>query len=432
MRSLRLAAQEQAKKPLDHSVYDDWNRLQGEQIAPDGSWVAYTLAPQDGGDVQLRFQNLRNGTEHVVLNGTAARFTTDSRYIVYLIAPTEEAVKEARETVIAYLMEEPLPEETAEPAEAEGEEEAEEPRREGRPGTELVLRRLEDGSEYSFAHVTEYALSESGDLLVYATHTPSGEIDGIYAVETASGAITPLAEGVAEYRSIAISEDGARVAFLTDRDDANGDDPAFNLYLWERGDDSARVVAAAGSPGLPSGWGVSKHGRPSFSKSGRRLYFGTAPLPEQEPEATHGEADTTEADEAEDDEESQVVLDIWHWRDTRLQPQQLLEVDQDRRLNWQAVVHVESGRIVQLADEELPGVRIGAEGDAPLGLAQTSVPYENPFSWEYPSLSDVWLIDVETGERELVMEAVQVRAELSPGGRYLVWWDYGPPAPSGP
>ena len=459
-----LAAQEQAKKPLDHSVYDDWNRLQGEQIAPDGSWVAYTLAPQDGGDVQLRFQNLRNGTEHVVLNGTAARFTTDSRYIVYLIAPTEEAVKEAREakldpveqpkkrllilelasgvtievdrvrsfelpaesgTVIAYLMEEPLPEETAEPAEAEGEEEAEEPRREGRPGTELVLRRLEDGSEYSFAHVTEYALSESGDLLVYATHTPSGEIDGIYAVETASGAITPLAEGVAEYRSIAISEDGARVAFLTDRDDANGDDPAFNLYLWERGDDSARVVAAAGSPGLPSGWGVSKHGRPSFSKSGRRLYFGTAPLPEQEPEATHGEADTTEADEAEDDEESQVVLDIWHWRDTRLQPQQLLEVDQDRRLNWQAVVHVESGRIVQLADEELPGVRIGAEGDAPLGLAQTSVPYENPFSWEYPSLSDVWLIDVETGERELVMEAVQVRAELSPGGRYLVWWDYG-------
>ncbi|MFC1500534.1 prolyl oligopeptidase family serine peptidase [Candidatus Zixiibacteriota bacterium] len=452
-----VSAQEGPKRPLDHSVYDDWNRLQGQALSADGKFVLYTLAPQDGGDVRLRIMNLVNGAEHVILNGTQARFTADSRYAVYLIEPTEAEMDEAEEAdlkpaeqpkrrllilglgtdetdniprvrsfqlpadsgrYLAFLMEAPVPVESDEPEEEPAADEAagDTPRKRGNPGTELILRDLQNGSETSFAHVTGYQLSDDGDLLIFATRTPTGETDGIYAVETGSGSVTTLLTGDGSYERITLSEDGAHVAFLFNPDEADDDeadeDEAVTLYHWAAGSSSAESVAADDSPGIPEGWAVSGNGSLSFSRNGGRLFFGTAPIRDTEPVIE------------EDSEESEVVLDIWHWQDTRLQPQQLLEIRQDERRNYQAVVHLESGRIVQLADEGMPRVNIGQHGNAPTGLATTSVPYENPVSWEYPSLSDVYLVDIATGDRKLVMKGVQRQVSMSPGGNYLVWWDY--------
>lgn len=450
-----ITAQDTPRRPLDHSVYDDWNRLQGQALSADGRWVLYTLAPQDGGDVLLRIMNLMNKAEHVILNGTSAQFTADSQWAVYLIEPTEAQMDEAEEAdlkpeeqpkkhllilglgtdetvnisrvrsyqlptesthFLAYLMEAPVPEETEEVKEEPEAEEATEdaPREKENPGTDLILRNYRDGSEKSFAHVSSYRLSDDGALLVFATRTPAGETDGIYAVETGSETVTPLLMGDGTYKSITISEEGDQLAFLFNPDETDDEDPAFTLHHWQTGNPEAEMIASADSRGIPEGWWVSEHGSLSFSRNGERLFFGTAPRPAPEPES----------DEEEESDEDKVVLDIWHWKDTRLQPQQLLELAQDRRRNYQAVVHLESGRIVQLADEDVPRVNIGQHGDAPTGLAVTNVPYLNPVSWEYPSFADVYLVDIDSGERELVMKEVQRQVSMSPTGRYLVWWHY--------
>ena len=36
------------KKPLDHSVYDSWQRIGERMISNDGKWVVYTIDPQEG------------------------------------------------------------------------------------------------------------------------------------------------------------------------------------------------------------------------------------------------------------------------------------------------------------------------------------------------------------------------------------------------
>lgn len=456
-----ITAQDTPRRPLDHSVYDDWNRLQGQTLSADGTWVLYTLAPQDGGDVTLKIRSLRSDTGYTVLNGTSARFDPGSRYVIYLLEPTEAEMDEAEEAelkpieqpkkkliimdllhgadlqaeidrvrsfqlpaesthFLAYLMEAPVPEETEEAKEEPETEEATEeaPRKKGDPGTELMLRNYRDGSQQSFSHVIGYRLSDDGDLLIFSTRTPAGETDGIYAVETGSGTVTALLTGDGAFQSITISEEGDHVAFLFNPDEPEGeeeetvDDPGFTLYHWQTSEPAGEAVATADSRGIPEGWWVSEHGSLSFSRNGERLFFGTAPHSDAEPVIE------------EDSEESEVVLDIWHWQDTRLQPQQLLELRQDERRNYQAVIHLESGRIVQLADEDVPRVNIGQHGDAPTGLAVTNVPYLNPVSWEYPSFTDVYLVDIETGEREMVMKEVQRQVSMSPTGRYLVWWHY--------
>ena len=34
------------KKPLNHSVYDSWNKVAGECISNDGRWIVYVTEPQ--------------------------------------------------------------------------------------------------------------------------------------------------------------------------------------------------------------------------------------------------------------------------------------------------------------------------------------------------------------------------------------------------
>lgn len=36
------------KKPLDHTVYDQWQRIGDKLISPNGEWVVYTVEPQEG------------------------------------------------------------------------------------------------------------------------------------------------------------------------------------------------------------------------------------------------------------------------------------------------------------------------------------------------------------------------------------------------
>jgi dipeptidyl aminopeptidase/acylaminoacyl peptidase len=211
-----------------------------------------------------------------------------------------------------------------------------------------------------------------------------------------------------------VSEDGARLAFLTDRDDYDAEQPEFGLYHWRDGLDEARRLAGRGTEGIPSGWWVSEHGDLEFSESGNRLFFGTAPRPVPEPEDTLLD-------------EEEIRLDVWHWMDDYIQPMQLLEADDERERSYRAVAHLDRGdRIVQLATEAMPSVEVAGEGDARWALAETDVPYRRLVGIEAPGYADLWVVDVRTGDRRSVATGSQaVGAHLSPGGAWVAWYDAG-------
>ena len=84
-----------AKIPLDHSVYDTWNRISARAISNDGRWVLYRLTPGMG-DSQLNVRNVQSGQSFEIHRGTSARFTHDSRFVVFEIEPQDSIVKSLR------------------------------------------------------------------------------------------------------------------------------------------------------------------------------------------------------------------------------------------------------------------------------------------------------------------------------------------------
>ena len=448
----------QSKRPLDHDVYDSWTSIQDEALSADGAWALFSLVPQEG-DAELHVTSLGSDTAYQIPRGRDAAFTRDGRFTVFLIKPELAAVREAQKEKkkpeeqpkdmlgildlstgdvtrvervesfklpeeagdwVAYLLAKPAEEadedaadEAEEESREEGEAEREESETKDEPketGSTLVLRTLSTGDEQRYDDVTEYAPAKNGRRLVFAASSEDGSADRVSVVSIADGAATTLLRGEGVYKSAVFDEAGEQVAFLSNRDDYEADQPAFGLYHWRAGQTEAGLVAEQGRPGVPDGWWVSEHRAPSFSDEGSRVLFGTAPRPEPKP------------DEETPDWEK-VDLDVWNWKDPLLQPMQLVRRKDESTRTYLAVLQIDDGRIVQLADEALPTVTLGETGDVDVALGMTNMPYRQRVSWDSPGYNDVYAVDVASGQRTLVIPELQSRAALSPGGAFISWWD---------
>jgi dipeptidyl aminopeptidase/acylaminoacyl peptidase len=460
------AHQEQVtgKKVLDHDAYDIWRSIRSSDLTPDGRWLTFRYVPGKG-DAELIIRRTDTDEVHSIARGEAASLTEDGRFAVFTVKPAFEEVQTAKRAkkkpadmpkdtlavlrlgdtpdtafrvgalksfklpesaggFVAYLIE-PQPvdeaaeeeaaqapeEEPTEPEEPEEEEEKEEKPERGE-GALLVLRDLESGSETRFEDVSDYGFTADGAYLVFARVTEEGDGDGVFLVETGSGAVTALHEGMGRYKRLTTAEEGHNVAFLTDAPDWDADEPTFTLMVATAGDGPARVVAATGTQGIPDGWVVSADGSLEFSRTGRRVFFGSAPEPQPEPE------DTLLAEE-------KVRVDIWSWTDPLLQPMQLLQADDERSRTYQAVAHLDRGdRVVQLAHPDLPEIRLADEGEADVAMAYSNLPYRQLISWD-ASYYDVSVVDLASGDARPVVKGVRGFSPglISPTGRYVAWWD---------
>jgi dipeptidyl aminopeptidase/acylaminoacyl peptidase len=438
----------QEKRALDHADYDVWNRIQNNVLSADGEWLAYRLVPGDG-DAMLMIQGLDEGRVQIlqVERGASPSFTADSRYLVALIEPTEAAVDAAREEGergddapkdslaivdlsdfsvtrvadvasfrvpedeggwIAYLLEEADDDED-ETEEGEGMAAEDEEEDESAPrlddGSPLVARTLGSGSERRFENVVDYGFAADGSALYYTASGEEGAADGVFRVGPSSPG-EQVASGEGRYLQLAVSDDG-NAAFLTDRDDRDSEAPAFALYSSTGGSAAARV--GPGNADIPAGWAPSEHGEVSFSDSGARVFFGTAAAPQPE----------FESDVPEDE---QVELDVWNWKDPYLQPMQLVQAERERERTYEAMLEMESGRVLQLATPEVPVVGVGDGGDGSVALGTSDMPYRQLISWD-GRYSDLYALDLRDGSRRLVAEMVRGAGTLSPDGRYVTRWD---------
>lgn len=89
-----FCASAQNKKPLDHSVYDNWKSIGERLISNDGKYIVYTITPQEG-DGSLVIQTT-NGYKKVIDRGYNAVITNDSRYVVFKIKPVFQETRQAR------------------------------------------------------------------------------------------------------------------------------------------------------------------------------------------------------------------------------------------------------------------------------------------------------------------------------------------------
>lgn len=83
------------KKPLDHSVYDQWQSVTDKQISHDGRWIVYTVSPQEG-DGETILQAFDRSYRKVIPRGYGAVISGDSKYVILKIRPYFKSIREAR------------------------------------------------------------------------------------------------------------------------------------------------------------------------------------------------------------------------------------------------------------------------------------------------------------------------------------------------
>ena len=307
-------------------------------------------------------------------------------------------------------VEEPEPEQT--PEERAAERKAKRKQKGKQDGTPLVLRELATGEERRFEDVTAYEFSEDGRWLAYTTgqKDEDADADGAWVVSTAGGEPVELLAGYGRYDQLVFDEAGERLAFLSNTADWASDEPAWSLYTWTPGAESATTAVGLDHPSLAEGWAPSPHREPRFSKSGGRLYFGTAPRTRPEPEPIP--------------KDDRVVVDVWSWTDDRIQPQQLSELEDEEQRSYLAVLHLgDEPRLVQLGAPGLPEVSTPLDGESAMALGVTDLPYRRMLSWDVQLFQDVFAIDVETGMRSELQRGRRGSFRLSPGGHWVSWWD---------
>ncbi|MCY3628468.1 MAG: prolyl oligopeptidase family serine peptidase [Bacteroidota bacterium] len=416
------------KRALDHDVYEIWNSISDREISHDGQWIFYEYSPEKG-DGTLEIRSLTDNELYKIPRGDAAQFTHNSQYVVYLITPPDDTLRAARKAdldedempkdtlgildlgtgvphyvphvrsfevpdeftnVVAYLSEETEADSTGK-------------------GSMLHVHDLGTTSVTSFAHVQEYLLSANGAHLVYTFEGNDSLDTGLVRVDLYSGAVDTLLSGGGAYKRLTFDEAGDQLAFLSSREGHAMDPAEYALYYWRAGTDSARAVATATSDALAEGWWISPDRDPSFSESGDRLYFGTAPKPAAEKEEV--------------DEEETPVLDIWNWRDPLLQPMQLVNMEREKERSYLAVLHLDTEQIIQLARKAMPNVSVGSDGDANIALGWSNLPYQQQISWDSPRAYDAYVVNVLDGTGTLVLEGVQYLPSLSPDAGYITWWN---------
>jgi len=447
-----LAAAPPDKKPLTHDVYDRWQKVSGETITNNGTWVAYVIEPQEG-DSRLVLLNLHTGSTDTIARGTGPKFTEDSRFAAFVIKPFFAEVKKAKiakkksydlpkDTLgivtlgvdsvvripgvksfklpekgagwIAYQMEKEAAKTDSSKKnnnrDGVSDEEADAKDKKDETGTVMAARRLADAKEFLFPFVSEFAFTKDGRAILFATTgNDSTAAPGVFVFNTVTTTVDSLSIGKGKYQLLAWDEEGKQAAYLADRDTSKSKQRFFSLYYWSAGRDSGIVIADTLIKGLERKWLISGNRLPAFSRDGSRLTFGTAPIPMPE--------DTTLNDE------ETARLDVWNWQDEYLPTQQNKNVEQEKKRSYLAVIHLASGTFVQLGSPRIPEVQIGNEGRAPFALGLSDVPYRKLVSWENTPFNDVYLIDVRTGAQAKILEKVKGSPALSPAANYVAWYD---------
>ncbi|BDC49476.1 acylaminoacyl-peptidase [Bryobacterales bacterium F-183] len=453
-------------KPIELKDILGWKRIQSPVVSPDGQWMAYVLAPNEG-DSDVIVRNVKDakdskyavgevpagagGFGHVMGNNTPnLAFSEDSKFVAFTVYPAAKEAKRLKKD------RKPLVNKVLLVELATGKKtEFERTRRfafngkrggwlavlrtpaEGQKwqGSDMLLTELATGDQLNIGNTGDFAFDKSGDWLAFAIDAQDMVGNGVQLRNMATGAVMPLDSAKATYKSLNWTETGNGLTVLRGVEDKAFEDKLYTAIGFTSINGTAPVKTVFDpkkESSFPAGMTVSPNRPAAWTKDLSALVFGIHEVKAKKKDAKDEKKDDSAAaapaparpappTPADDKERADLVL--WHWLDKRLQPQQQVQEQMDKNFSYTSIYRVAEKKFLRLADEALRQVTIPEPHV--WGIGTDISKYELQGSLNGQRYSDIYSVNLATGERKLLLEKNRYYYGASPDGRKIAYYDDG-------
>jgi dipeptidyl aminopeptidase/acylaminoacyl peptidase len=433
------------KKPLNFSVYDDWKYIESKAISNNGEWIIYESNPYKG-DGKIAIFNSISKKKIEIERAKNAKISANSDFVVFKIYPYKDTIRdlklketkkdklpkdslgilvfgndeiikveniksfkipEKESSWLAYLYSKEIPEDTTK---KEDEKKDKTVDKKAPKDYNFVINNPVSNKKYEFKNITEFSFSENGKLLSFIKQQNDSLLKStVYVFNTENEKLDSLTPVLGLTKKLSLDHKGNQIAYIQSKDTI--ETKVFSLFYLNINSGVPVKIIDTLTTSIPNKWTVSESGEIYFSDNDKRLFFGTAYMPIPEPEDTLLD-------------EEKIVLDVWSWTDSRLQPQQLSELEDDLKRSYLTVYYIEKKTIVQLENETVYAIKLSQKGNGVNAIAHNYQKYDKLSSWESPGYKDIYIVNIETGAKTLFKEKIRAQFGISPDGQYVYWYDF--------
>ncbi len=422
------------KKILDHGVYDAWKQIENLKVSDNGKFICYEINPQEG-DGLLVFDKTKSGEKIKINRGYNAFITPDENYAVCLIKPFFETTRKAK---IKKEKAEKMPKDSLAIISLKtgkiikhsnvlsyniGYEssnacafictdsalisKAEKKKKEiGKP---LIVFQFESSKYDTLHYVDQYTFDKSGKSLVVTINDTTKQKSSFLCKLPH---LTPIKltdkKGFVSLPNF--DETGDKVLFLSSADTISSGSKHCDLYLFDyKTQQNELLIDKNYNKNLPENWSISENSNPSFSKNGKQIFVGIAPiiLPK----------DTTLVPF------ETATLDVWNYDSPQLPPVQLKNLKRDLKQTCLSIYNESKKELTPLTVSFFDNIRTIDEGNSTNVLSLDETKRMISTQWEEQNIKEISLVSTSDGKRNTIATGRFSDVGSSPNGNYIVWYN---------
>lgn len=430
------------KKVIDHTAYPLWKKIGDVQLSSDGKYASYTVRPMQG-DGFLYVVNTETGKKDSIPRGVDAVFSGKAAFIAFRIQAGYDTLRNVELAKTA---------------------------KDKWPKDSLGIYFYEKDSLIKFPKLKEFKLAVTGDLLVFSSQTnewptdylnkkakrkdlkktakqgpwksdgklvtiwqPSAKkicyknITGFEVEKNGLGAVLleqqkfkkdsvrlvvyqpgnteiwKSSRRYTEISGISFSENNFKIAGLSATD--TSEYKRWNLWIWDN-EKLSHIIDT--SQRFETKRVLSAQFKPRFHQMDNAVLFGVWDKLEKPAKDTLLESE-------------KYKLDLWHWQDKRLQPQQLVELKRDlAQVNYYSYL-LSSDTMVQLGRDSL-SLNINPTSKEKYVITNCDEQYQFE-TWKSPRPTNYYRLELATGTLLPLRNTTYFETSLSPSGNYFAYWD---------
>lgn len=426
------------KKPLDHTVYDAWETVSQKQISKNGNWLQYTVRPQEG-DVNLFLQAIHQNNAIHIPRAAVANFTNTDKFAVGVIKPfykdqklvqakklkKEKLAKDSLFIVnlqtqelqkIPNVLSYKLPKKADHVLAYTTEVKKDSTKKGAKPNDklkDLMIRNLEATNETQIKNILDYNISPKGKWVVYTLEGNKKDslvAKGVFLLNTQTNQTQPLHSEKGTYKGFSFDENETYLSFYGNHDDEKALIKYHKLYITDLNTQKVAKVIDQNYPGVPKDWYISGDKNLDFSKNGKTLFLGVAPIPKAK------DTLTLSVDQA--------VVDIWGYKDDYIQPIQLKNLDRELKRSYTTILNLNDlSKVQPISSIEIPDAQILDEGNSRYLLLSTDYGKRIASQWLAATPRTYYIYDTQTQTKTEIITDLFGNVYVSPKANYIVYFD---------